>query len=96
LYKRNQMSAGDIDTLLELWGASLLASESGAAPLFASHEDLYKTIDNAKVGDVLWSNFTVRYDGEVPVEPPSWMVKDFNVWYQNEPFTLYHVFLPHP
>jgi len=57
LFKRNQMSAGDIDTLFELWGASLF--ESGHLPPFVDHKDLYKTIDEAKVGDISWENFKV-------------------------------------
>ena len=82
LYTRNQMSAGDIDTLLELWGASLL--QASGTPPFNNHRDLYKTIDNAKIGDVPWKCFNVRYQGAVPAEdPPSWMVKDFDVWYRD-------------
>jgi hypothetical protein len=81
LYMRNQMSAGDIDTLLELWATTLLASDS--MPPFANHRDLYKTIDNARVGDVPWENFNVQYDGPLPEEPPSWMVNQFEVWYRN-------------
>lgn len=75
------MSAGDIDTLLELWATTLLASDS--MPPFANHRDLYKTIDNARVGDVPWENFNVQYDGPLPEEPPSWMVNQFEVWYRN-------------
>jgi hypothetical protein len=82
LYKRNQMSGGDIDTLFELWGASL--AESGGVPPFSNHKDLYNAIDSAKVGDVQWQNFTVHYDGPLPdVAPPSWMTKNFDVWYRD-------------
>jgi hypothetical protein len=84
LYKRNQMSAGDIDTLLELWAATLI--DAGAAPPFSGHRELYKTIDDAKVGEVPWESFHVCYEGDVPgaaSEPPSWMISDFEVWYRN-------------
>jgi Plavaka transposase len=82
LFRRNQMSAGDIDTLFELWGASLLVS--GGVPPFVNHKELYKTIDRATVGDIQWQSFTVSYDGPITVEePPSWMTNDFEVWYRN-------------
>src|SRR5882724_9977697 len=35
LYHQNQISASDIDTLLNLWGAS--AATQGGAPLFQNH-----------------------------------------------------------
>jgi hypothetical protein len=81
LYARNQMSAGDIDTLLELWATTLLASDR--TPPFNNHRDLYSTIDSARVGDVPWKSFSVRYDGQLPEKPPSWMVTDFEVWYRD-------------
>ena len=76
------MLASDIDTLLELWGSTLL--QSHAAPPFANHRDLCKTIDNAKVGDIPWKSFNIHYQGDIPTgECPTWMVTDFNVWYRN-------------
>ena len=76
------MSAGDIDTLLELWAATLIDSDT--APPFTNHRDLYKTIDKASIGNVPWQSFHMHYQGEVPVnEPPSWMVSNFDIWYRN-------------
>jgi hypothetical protein len=49
------MSAGDIDTLLNLWGASAV-SNGGSAP-FQNHKHLYDTIDATPLGDVpSWMN----------------------------------------
>jgi hypothetical protein len=80
MYCRNQMSAGNIDTLLELWAASLIQFDG--TPPFANHCDLYKTIDNIRVGGVPWNSFPVHYEGDVPAtELPSWMVADVEVWY---------------
>jgi Plavaka transposase len=82
IYTRNQMSATDIDTLLGLWADSLL--EYDGVPLFNSHRELYKTIDEAKAGDVPWSSFKVKYEGPLPVEePPSWMLTEYDVWYRD-------------
>jgi hypothetical protein len=76
------MSAGDIDTLLELWAASLL--EAGGTAPFTNHRHLYKMIDSAKLGDVPWQKFNMVYDGEVPsLKPPSWMTAKFQVWFRD-------------
>ena len=53
------MPANQIDTLLEIWGASLL--ELGGNPLFTNHTDLYHVIDSMSAGDVKWENFKVTY-----------------------------------
>ncbi|KAL6307402.1 hypothetical protein BKA93DRAFT_727757, partial [Sparassis latifolia] len=44
LYNREQMSAGNIDTILQLWAASLLQHHDD--PPFANCKDLYNTIDS--------------------------------------------------
>ncbi|KAG1724210.1 uncharacterized protein EDB91DRAFT_1255351 [Suillus paluster] len=62
LYTRNQMSAGDINVLLDLWAATLLKHND--KPLFADCCDLHKTIDSTPVGDVKWQSFRVQYTGE--------------------------------
>ncbi|KIJ57722.1 hypothetical protein HYDPIDRAFT_171577, partial [Hydnomerulius pinastri MD-312] len=64
LYTRNQMSAGDINFLLELWAASLVKHDEN--PPFADADDLYDTIDSTELGDVKWESFTVQYTGEKP------------------------------
>ena len=66
------MSAGDIDTLLNLWGASAV-SNGGSAP-FQNHKHLYDTIDATPLGDVPWQSFSLHYNGKQPEgEVPSWM-----------------------
>ncbi|KAG1866814.1 hypothetical protein F4604DRAFT_1881698 [Suillus subluteus] len=83
LYSRAQMSAPNINTLLDLWAASLL--KHGDMPPFADHKDLYKTIDNIPIGGVNWQSFKIQYSGEKPDIPdvPSWMNQQFDVWYRD-------------
>jgi hypothetical protein len=57
LFIRNQMSGGDIDILLNLWAALLVKHDDN--PSFASHNNLYETIDATPLGDVLWESFNV-------------------------------------
>jgi len=76
------MSAGDIDTLVNLWAASLVAHND--TPPFANHSELYATIDATPLGDVPWESFTLKYNGEIPVEnPPPWMVSDYDIWFRD-------------
>jgi len=82
LYRRNQMSAGDIDTLLDLWASSLLKYNDH--PPFADHNDLYNTIDSIHVGDVPWQSFSTQYNGPKPeANVPSWMSAEYEVWFRD-------------
>ncbi|KAH0834698.1 hypothetical protein J3R83DRAFT_10225 [Lanmaoa asiatica] len=82
LYTRNQMPAKQIDTLLDIWAESLC--DVGGRPLFATHNDLYNTIDAIPLGDVKWQGFAVKYtgtnmpddNGEAP-----WMEDAYDVWF---------------
>ena len=94
LFQRNQMSAGDIDFILNLWAASLAAH--GEAPPFASHVDMYSTIDATPIGDVAWDSFSSRYNGAKPAgEMPSWMTAEYEVWFR-DPRLLVHNILSNP
>ncbi|KAG1743374.1 hypothetical protein EDD22DRAFT_958799 [Suillus occidentalis] len=82
LYTRNQMSAGDINVLLDLWAATLLKYND--KPPFADHRDLYKTIDATPVGDVKWQSLKVQYTGERPeTNVLPWMDQAHDVWYRD-------------
>ena len=82
LFRKNQMSGGDIDTLMKLW------ADSGATPPFRNHDDLYGRIDASAVGEAPWDHFTVVYDGLIPngpndPEPPEWMTQEFQAWFRD-------------
>lgn len=83
LYSRTQMSTPNINTLLDLWAASLL--KHGNMPPFADHKDLYKTIDNILIGGVNWQSFKIQYSREKPdvLDVPSWMNQQFDVGYRD-------------
>lgn len=69
-----------MDALMKLW------SDSGAAPPFHNHADLYDRIDSSSVGDAPWTDFTVSYDGDIPEgesEPPEWMTQEYQVWFRD-------------
>jgi hypothetical protein len=88
LFRRNQMSAGDINFLFNLWGASLAVHGDG--PPFSKAKHLYDTIDSTPLGDVTWESFALLYNGNRPVEnTPAWMEAEYDVWFR-DPRTLVH------
>lgn len=52
-----------------------------ARPPFKGQRDLLSTIDSIPQGDIAWRGFQVRYEGEKPENPPSWMEASYDVWY---------------
>ncbi|KIK80883.1 hypothetical protein PAXRUDRAFT_157421, partial [Paxillus rubicundulus Ve08.2h10] len=94
LFTRNQMLAKQIDFLLTIWGTSLL--QHGGQPLFASHDDLYKTIDSMPLGDVKWQSFSIKYTSDQPFSNvPLWMDDTYKTWFR-DPHKLVHMMLENP
>jgi hypothetical protein len=87
LFKKNQTSQSEIDSLMEIWAASLLQATKGdteaAQPPFTNHKDLHAIIDSIPLGNVCWESFTASYDGEKPENAPSWMGAGYEVFYRN-------------
>lgn len=59
LHRQEEMSAGNIDILLDLWELSM-AKHNDYAP-FSSYKEVYKTIDDIKHGDAPWKSFTTSF-----------------------------------
>ena len=94
LYCRNQMSAGDIDTIFRLWAASLAAHHD--SPPFSNHTEMYNVIDSTPLVDLPWQSFSLEYNGDVPEEDvPSWMSAEYDVWFR-DPLELVHKILSNP
>ncbi|KAI9429761.1 hypothetical protein H4582DRAFT_1826008, partial [Lactarius indigo] len=81
IYRRAELSATNIDTLLQLWAQSL--SEFDSAAPFESHEDLYSLIDSSAHGDVPWECLVTTVPEDVDEGAPSWMRTVYEVWYRN-------------
>src|SRR4051812_32877112 len=64
IYRRNQMSAPDMNHLLDIWAAHVF--KHGDHPPFADYQDLYSTVDATPLADVRWQTFTANYQGERP------------------------------
>jgi hypothetical protein len=81
LYRQEEMSAGNIDILLDLWALNM-AKHNDCGP-FSSYEHMYRTIDNIEKGDVPWKSFTTSYAGEIRPNAPSWQLQDYEVWFRD-------------
>ncbi|EDR00932.1 uncharacterized protein LACBIDRAFT_333636 [Laccaria bicolor S238N-H82] len=73
LYCRVEMSAGNIDELLELWALDKMKSDQ-LGP-FTSYEHMYSSIDAIQLGDAPWKCFTPS--------DPSWKSAEYEVWFQD-------------
>ena len=78
LYKKVEISARDIDELMDIWATS----KAEISP-FSSHEHMYATIDAIKHGDAPWKSFIVSYTGQLGPSPPSWQLQDYQMWYRD-------------
>ncbi|KAH9071088.1 hypothetical protein EDB83DRAFT_2221410 [Lactarius deliciosus] len=93
-FRQIQLSASQIDTILRLWSATLVGSVS--SPPFQNHRDMYKTIDQTLHGDIAWSSFTLKYNGEMPTDDiPTWMTATYQICYR-DPRVVIHGMLAHP
>jgi hypothetical protein len=81
LYRQEEMSAGNINLLLDLWALNM-AKHDDVGP-FSSCEHMYSVIDNIKHGDVPWKSFTTSYAGELVPNAPSWQLQDYEVWFRD-------------
>jgi hypothetical protein len=83
LYTKVQMSGNTIDTLAQLWRASLVTHGVclDNIDIFERHTSLLETIDSTPVGDVPWQAFSLSYDGHCPNDVPEWMTTIYDVWY---------------
>jgi hypothetical protein len=81
LFTKTQMSAGNIDKLLHLWGITLAVH--GDDPPFADHRDLYNVIDSTLTGELPWESFRLEYAGDRSEGEAPWMNKEYDVFYRD-------------
>ncbi|KAF8267273.1 hypothetical protein EI94DRAFT_1581882, partial [Lactarius quietus] len=94
-YHQMELSASHIDSILQLWSATVDGSPTPSP--FDNHKHLYKTIDQTPLRDIPWSSFKLLYNGERPTEGniPQWMDATFQISYCN-PRAVIHSMLGNP
>ena len=82
-YVRLQSSEDEICEGLELWRATVVKHESEHGETecvpWKDAQDLYKTIDLIKAGNVNWTTFKLSYTGPKPQMPPRWMEETYEL-----------------
>lgn len=97
LYRRVQMSAGNIDTLMELWERSSTTSHHDNCAPFPSCEAMYQHIDAIPYSKLDWQSFTLLYGDESddPEAQPAWMEDPQVVWYR-DPLSVLRSIIANP
>jgi hypothetical protein len=89
LYQHSQMSAHEIDTLMDLWATSAL--KCGDIPPFANHQDLYNALDSIPYGDIPWQSFAMRFGERPDGSCPPWMDQTYDVWFRDPHLIIRHM-----
>ncbi|KAJ3511752.1 hypothetical protein NMY22_g15551 [Coprinellus aureogranulatus] len=71
LYRREEMSQTNINTLLHLWGLTLMKHGATFGP-FDNYTHLFNTIDNIEQGDAPWQCLQVELQEDIDENSPSW------------------------
>ncbi|KAJ6622755.1 hypothetical protein B0H10DRAFT_1873823 [Mycena sp. CBHHK59/15] len=79
LFRRVEMSQGNIDYLLELWGLSMM--KHGDLGPYDNYQQLYAAIDDVRVGDAPWKCF--KTDSDARANAPDWARQEYEVWYRD-------------
>ena len=92
LFKKAEMSQGDVDTLMRLWAST---TADHCAP-FENHQEMLAAIDSIQEGDAPWNSFSAKYSGvHPPAKSPDWMVKEYTVYYR-DPLTVMRNMIANP
>jgi hypothetical protein len=81
LYRRAEVSASNVDALLDIWAQNSV--EANLPAPFKSHAHLHATIDASRLGDVPWQCLVMSYSGDVDNLSPEWMQTSYKVWYRD-------------
>ncbi|KAF8264899.1 hypothetical protein EI94DRAFT_1805131 [Lactarius quietus] len=94
-YHQMELSASHIDSILQLWSATVNGSPTPSP--FDNHKHLYKTIDRTPLRDIPWSSFKLQYNGERPTKGdiPQWVDATFQISYC-DPCAVIHSMLGNP
>ena len=86
LFWKEQMSAGNINELLEIWASTLPCDQD---PPFINKQHLYNTIDTIEVGNVPWQSFSVSFNGKIPEgDTTPWKHANYDIWFRDPHMVL--------
>ena len=77
-----EMSAPNIDFLMELWAFDVMKYGPDATSPFVSHQNVYSTIDEIRAGGVPWKCLAVNCADDNP-DSPLWKRQEYQVWFRD-------------
>ncbi|KAK0227298.1 hypothetical protein EDD85DRAFT_957914 [Armillaria nabsnona] len=89
LFRKVEMSQGNIDKLMELWTLTML-KHNDFGP-FKNHAAMHKIIDQIEQGDAPWKCFITQVDPNLPANAPSWQHDKYQIWYQFDALPYIHI-----
>ncbi|TDL19558.1 hypothetical protein BD410DRAFT_726969 [Rickenella mellea] len=78
IFDKMQSSKADVDQLLQILAAKNIVDGGGNA-IFENNAHLEASIDAIKYGEVNWHSFSVRYNGPIAHNAPSWKRATYTV-----------------
>ncbi|KAF8992099.1 hypothetical protein BDZ89DRAFT_1097399 [Hymenopellis radicata] len=93
LFRKVEMSQGDIDHLMELWDLSM--KEHGGCAPFKDHDQMYQGIDDIPIGSAPWKCFVAPPPPDLPATAPEWKKQSYQIWYR-DPDTVISNMLTNP
>ncbi|KAI0027374.1 hypothetical protein K488DRAFT_81145 [Vararia minispora EC-137] len=94
LYHKDEMSAGDISYLMELWAFDMLKHNSFGP--FANSKQLYAAIDAISKSDVRWRVMNVELEEDVPDDAPDWQRCSYQVVFRDPAECIEKAILDNP
>ncbi|KAF6752471.1 hypothetical protein DFP72DRAFT_991074 [Ephemerocybe angulata] len=87
LYRREEMSQENINTLLNLWGLSVMQHGATFGP-FDNYKHIFDTIDDIEQGDAPWMCMKVSINEELDETAQSWKKKEYELWFRDPDVVL--------
>ncbi|KAH9954878.1 hypothetical protein BGW80DRAFT_1439609 [Lactifluus volemus] len=81
LYRRVEMSASNVDMLMDLW--EIFMDGSGVSAPFRSHQHMHAVIDSSPLGDVPWQCLTTGFSEDITRDAPNWQQMAYEVWFRD-------------
>jgi hypothetical protein len=93
LYRRVEMSASNVNTLMELWETSM--DDLGVSGPFQTHQHMHAVIDSVSLGDAPWQCLKTGFSEDVSRDAPTWKQTAYRVWYR-DPNEVIRLMLDNP
>ena len=95
LYHCTELSASNIDALLEIWAQLVEELDADQCAPFENCQDMYATINASTLGDTPWQCLVTGISDDIDKQSLNWMQTQYKVWYC-DPGAVVSVMLSNP